>query len=62
MVAIVRLRETLVEPGGTVLEIRSDERVDDFVNQRPAAGGDVHHQRMMLSRVVSERGGRRGVE
>jgi len=52
---LVQGSQTFVEPGGTVREVRSDERMDDLVYQRPRSRVDVHDQRLVLVREVTER-------
>ena len=47
---LVERTQPFVEPGGAVREIRGHERMDDLVHERPAARGDVHHQRHFVVR------------
>ena len=40
----VKRSQSFIEPGRAFRKIGTDERVNDFVYQRAAAGGDVHDQ------------------
>ena len=52
---LVQRREPLVEPGGHGREAGGDERVDQLVDQRAAAGADVHEQRLVLGQEEAVR-------
>ncbi len=45
--------QAFIKPRRALRKIRGDVGVHNFVHQRAAAGGDVHHQSPMLRRVIS---------
>ena len=54
---LVERCQPFVEPRGALWKIRAHERMHNLMHQRAAAGGDVHHQRVVPRRIVTERRG-----